>query len=214
MIFYSPYLRLPIRLSPAYHSPRPMTNRAKITTTVLLLLALTGVGAADYYFAGREYAADVTGQQPNTGTTAGGVAKAEEVDVEATLTAMGFTLAPSEDLTFLAQVAQNQEVNLFTILLENDRVGSVSWIDGDSKQALISLKEALLSAFSSDVTGLSDKTVQTEGLPTINVLTFRDPALSEETLTFVRIRERLYEFHSAQSQPDAVNNAIEALTAR
>ncbi len=194
-----------------------MTTRAKITTTVLLLLTLVGVGVADYQLAGREYAADIIGQEPvmndNGGTTAG-VPKADESDVSATLTALGFTLQPSEDLTFLAQVSQQEKVQSFTILENGDRAGSVSWVDGDSKQAFISLKEALLSAFSSDVTGLSDKTIQTEGMPTINVLTFRDPALSEETLTFVRIRERLYEFHSAQSQPDAVNGAIEALTSR
>lgn len=193
-----------------------MTTRSKIVTTVLLLVALTGVGAADYYFAGREYAADLTGSepQPTNGGETGGVAKAGEADVEATLTAMGFTLAPSEDLTFLAQVSRDQEVQSFTILQNNDRVGSVSWIDGDSKAAFISLKEALLSAFSDQVTGLSDKTVQDEGKPTLNVLTFRDPALSEETLTFIRIRERLYEVHTALNKQDAVNAAVEALTAR
>ena len=193
-----------------------MTTRAKIVTTVLLLVALTGVGAADYYFAGREYAADLTGSQPKPtdGGDTGGVAKAGEADVESTLEAMGLTLASSEDLTFLAQVSRDQEVQSFTIMKDNDRVGSVSWIDGDGKHAFISLKEALLSAFSDQVTGLSDKTLQEEGRPTRNVLTFRDPALSEETLTFVRIRERLYEVHAAQNKEDAVNAAIEALTAR
>ena len=194
-----------------------MTTRSKIVTTALLLVALTGVGAADYYFAGREYAADLTGSQPQPtdgGETAGGVAKAGEADVETTLTAMGYTLAPSEDLTFLAQVSRDQEVRSFTILQNDDRVGSVSWVDGDSKQAFISLKEALLSAFSDQVTGLSDKTVQDDGKPTLNVLTFRDPALSEETLTFIRIRERLYEVHTAMNKQDAVNAAVDALTAR
>lgn len=193
-----------------------MTTRSKIVTTALLLVALTGVGTADYYFAGREYAADLTGQQPttpDTGTT-GGVAKAGEIDVEAALQAMGYTLTPSEDLTFLAQVSRSQEVKSFAILKDNDRVGSVSWMDGDGKQAFISLKEALLSAFSDQVSDLSDKTLQEEGRPTRNILTFRDPALSEETLTFVRVRERLYEFHAAPNQLEAVNGAMDALTAR
>lgn len=193
-----------------------MTTRAKIVTTVLLVVGLAGVGLTDYWFAGREYAADLIAEQPagTTGGTTGGVAKAQETDVESVLEQLGFTLSPSEDLTFLAQVAKDQEVESYTLMKDGDRAGSVSWIDGDSKQAFISLKEALLSAFSDQVSNLSDKTLQEEGKPTRNVLTFRDPALSEETLTFIRIRERLYEIHTAQNKQDAVNAAIDGLTAR
>lgn len=193
-----------------------MTTRSKIVTTALLVVGLAGVGAADYWFAGRDYAADLIARQPADGgaDTAGGVAKAQETDVESALEQLGFTLSPSEDLTFLAQVAKDQEVESYVLLKDGDRAGSISWIDGDAKQAFISLKEALLSAFSDQVTNLSDKTVQEENKPTRNVLTFRDPALSEETLTFIRIRERLYEIHTAQNKQDAVNAAIEAVTAR
>lgn len=195
-----------------------MTTRAKIVTTVLLLVALTGVGAADYYLAGREYAASITGGTPsdvsaptNTGS---GVAKADGANVEDVLRAVGFTAQPSEDLTFLAQVSREQRVHTIVLLQNGDRVGSVSWIDGDAKSAFIALKEALLPAFSANVEGLSDTTEQQPGAPTRNILTFRDPALSEETLTFVRVRERLYEFHAADGKEPAVRQAIDALTAR
>lgn len=195
-----------------------MTNRAKIATTVLLLVALTGVGAADYYLAGREYAATLTGNDPvDTGTPTGtgsGVAKADGANVQEILRAMGYAVQPSEDLTFLAQVSREQRVETLVILQNGDRVGSVSWIDGDAKSAFIALKEALLSAFSANVENLSDTTVQQPGAPTRNILTFRDPALSEETLTFVRVRERLYEFHAADGKETAVTQAMEALTAR
>jgi hypothetical protein len=175
-----------------------MTTRAKIATTVLLLVALTGVGAADYYFEGREYAAELTDAgSPDTGS--GGVAKAEGPDVAAVLGALGLQATASEDLTFLAQVSRDAEVHSLVVLQGGDRAGSVSWIDGDAKDAFIALKQALLTAFSDKVEGLSDKTYQDEGSPTRNVLTFRDPALSEETLTFVRVRERLYEFHATGS---------------
>ncbi len=193
-----------------------MTTRTKIVTTVLLLVGLTGVGAADYYLAGREYAADLTGNEPvgtDTGTGSG-VAKANGADVAQELQAMGMTAQASEDLTFLAQVSRDEPVQSLVILQNGDRVGSVSWIDGDAKQAFISLKEALLSAFSADVKDLSDKTYQEDGMPTRNVLTFRDPTLSEETLTFVRVRERLYEFHTSGSGSTAMQTAIAALTAK
>ncbi len=184
-----------------------MTNSAKITTTVLLLLVLTGIGAADYYLAGRESVADVVGQQQTNGT-----AKAGEGNPEDILRAINVTVQPSEDLTFLAQVAKNAPVRSVIILQDGDRAGSVSWLDGDSKQAFIALKEALLSAFSAQVSALSDTTIQEEGKPTRNVLTFRDPALSEETLTFVRVRERLYEFHTTAGKEAVMKQAVDALT--
>ena len=188
-----------------------MTTRSKIITSALLIVGLTGIGATDYWFAGREYAATLV---DSTNPPARGVAKAGEADVERTIASLGLTLAPSDDLTFLAQVAHDQDVTSYTILKDNDRVGSISFIDGDGKHAFISLKEALLSAFSDQVTGLSDKTLNDEGLPTLNILTFTDPALSEETLTFIRIRERLYEFHTTSGKETEVNAAIQALTAR
>lgn len=191
-----------------------MTTRTKIVTTVLLLVGLTGVGAADYYLAGREYAADLTGNEPAETGTGSGVAKADGVDVAQVLGTLGVTTRAAEDLTFLAQVSRDEPVQSIVILENGDRIGSVSWIDGDAKQAFISLKEALLSAFSANVQDLSDKTYQEEGMPTRNVLTFRDPALSEETLTFVRVRERLYEFHTSGSGATAMQTAIAALTAK
>lgn len=184
-----------------------MTTRAKITTTALLLLGLVGVGAADYYVAGRQQVADVAGN-------ADGVAKAQEPDVAETLRAMNFSPEPSEDLTFLAQVSRDEPVATLVVLEDGDRAGSVSWIDGDAKAAFVALKEALLPSFSANVTGLSDRTIQDEGAPIRNVLTFRDPSLSEETLTFVRIRQRLYEFHATTGKESAMASVIEALTTR
>ncbi len=190
-----------------------MTTRAKITTTALLLVGLAGIGVADYEFAGREYAAELLSRttQPEN---VGGVTKADEADVEAALTTLGFVLSASEDLTFLAQVSRDTLVSSFVILHNGDRIGSVSWIDGDAKKSFIALKEALLSAFSANVQNLSDTTRQEPGHPTINTLTFSDPALSEETLTFIRIRERLYEFHTKKGAETMIQTVMDTLTAR
>ncbi len=194
--------------------PFPMTTRAKIITTVLLLAGLSAAGAADYYLAGREYAADLLADSQDTAAMSGGVLKAEGPDVVTTLQGMNYTIHESEDLTFLAQVSRDAPVRTLVVLQNGDRIGSISWIDGDAKQAFIDLKQALLSAFSARVENLSDRTLQEAGMPVRNILSFRDPALSEETLTFVRVRERLYEFHSAAGSEEAMQAAIEALTSK
>lgn len=186
-----------------------MTTRAKITTTTLLLLGLIGVGIADYQFAGREYAAELLAE---TRMQQNGVAKTNGPDVPTTLQSMDVDVQESEDLTFLAQIARGETVRSLVILQQGDRIGSVSWIDGDAKELFIDLKEALLTAFSTEVSDLSDQTFQEEGLPVRNVLTFRDPALSEERLTFIRVRERLYEFHSATGKEATMHEIINALT--
>lgn len=193
-----------------------MTPRTKIVTTALLLVGLAGIGAADYFFSGNEYAADLTGGNGSSSAMSvpGGVAKAGGPDVAAELASLGYQTRASEDLTFLAQVSRDQAIDSVAILQNGDRVGSVSWIDGDAKGAFISLKEALLSAFSDKVDGLDDRTEQLEGAPTRNILTFRDPALSEETLTFVRVRERLYEFHASGTGATAMSSLIDALTTK
>lgn len=195
-------------------SPYDMTTRAKITTTALLLVGLAGIGVADYEFAGREYAAELltTTAQPDPDES--GIAKADEVDVETALSTLSLTLSPSEELTFLAQVSRDIPASSRVLLQNGDRIGSVSWIDGDAKTSFITLKEALLSAFSSDVQNLSDTTQQKAGQPTLNILTFNDPALSEETLTFIRIRERLYEFHTKKGAETTMQTVIDTLTTR
>ncbi len=186
-----------------------MSIPAKIITTVLLLVGIAGIGAADYMLAGREYAASVLNPDGGTGT-----AKAEMIDVREALSDLELTAEDSDDLTFIAQVAtDDQDVESVTVLQHNDRIGSVTWTDGgEVKPLFIELKESLLSAFSSKVTGLTDRTTQDPNGPVKNTLTFRDPALSEETLTFVRVRERLYEFHSAEGKEGAMQRVMEELT--
>jgi len=76
----------------------------------------------------------------------------------------------------------------------------------------LALKESLHGLFSPDMRDLLDENQAPEGKPPRNFLTFLDPAISEERLVFVRVRERLYEFHIAQAKEDAMYKLVETLT--
>lgn len=213
-----------------------MSTPAKLAVTLVLLLLLGGLGAADYYYSGSEYASvtqtsstneaddttDVVTLPPTaTGATQGdgqlGVAKSTGPDVAAVIREQGVTTEESSELTMLAQVVKTDSAPLATlaILKDGDRIGSATWIQSPSVKAVfIALKDALLPAFSPELKDLRDETLQEEGKPVRNILSFFDPSLSEERLLFVRVRERLFEFHIANGKEDAMNTIIQALTER
>lgn len=204
-----------------------MTTKAKAISTGALLVVLAGLGAADYVsnnglpasLSGTgsgstvSSASTVVENPTATGATTP-VAKQPGVNVDVALKAMGYDTQSSTDLSMIAQVVTGQPQTL--VLLKNsDRVGSVTWIDSSQvKTFFISLKEGLLSAFSPNVQDLRDETLQGEGQPVRNILTFKDPALSEERLVFVRVRERLYEFHVASGKDAEMQQVIDALTTK
>lgn len=198
-----------------------MTPRFKVIATLVLLLVLGGLGAADYYYSRTEIAAnitnpDATNPEPQTPAPDGAVAKQQGPNVESVATELGFTMQSTDDPTLLGQIVTGgPAVQSFDLLMDNDRAGSVIWVESSQvKNYYFALKEALLTAFSPEVTDLRDETLQNAGTPVRNLLTFMDPALSEERLVFIRVRERLYEFHIAASKEDVMNQLIETVTTR
>ena len=198
-----------------------MTPRLKLTVTLLLLLVLGGLGTADYYYSRQELAANVTDDgtidtTPITPAPDGAVAKQSGVKVDMVATELGFELNETDDPTLLGQVVTGgPSVNAYDVLMNNDRAGSVIWVESSQvKNYYFALKEALLTAFSPDVSDLRDETLQESGKPVRNLLTFMDPALSEERLVFIRVRERLYEFHVAAGKEDEMTQLIEEITMR
>lgn len=196
-----------------------MKNRREIITATALVLALGGLAAADYATSGDEYAAwlgngspiDTPIETPDEN----GVAKNAGPDIEATIDAAGFETENSDDLTLLGQIVQEEGVRTVVVLDDGDRAGSVTWVQTpDVKQIFNALKESLITAFSTEMTGLRDVTLQEEGKPVRNVLTFKDPAISEEEIVFVRVRERLFEFHVASGKEEVMNGLIDDLTSR
>lgn len=199
-----------------------MTTRSKIIVTSVLLLILGGLGAADYY-SDNTLTGDVAGEptETDTGTDEplpeGAVRKNTGPEVSDTIASVeGFSTDESEDLSLITQIVKDgTPVRGLAILHDGDRAGSVTWVEsGNVKNYFMALKEALLGTFSPDVTGLKDETLQEEGAPVRNLLTFTDPALSEEKLVFIRVRERLYEFHVADGKDAVMSMLIEELTTK
>ena len=99
------------------------------------------------------------------------------------------------------------------LLKDGDRIGLLSWTETPQvKNFFLALKEALHESFSPGLSDLVDETHTRPGKPVRNFLTFKDPALSSERLVFIRVRERLYEFHIAEGKDDVMLQVIEALT--
>ncbi len=207
-----------------------MSPRIKLIVTAVLLVFLGGLGVADYYLSGSQTVADVSSNTASSSTSsiatmaatgsgtqqAGGVSVNNGPAIEGTIQSLGFTTEQSTELSFLAQVAgSGAQIHSLAILQNNDRVGSVTWIESASvKTDFIALKEALLTAFTPKVQGLQDQTIESPNQPVRNVLSFFDPGLSAEKLTFVRVRERLYEFHIANGKDDVMQQLIDGLTTK
>lgn len=192
-----------------------MTTRTKVITTGVVLALLIGLTAADALVNKSHLSAYL----PDLGiseTAPAGVAKMSGPNVAQAVIDLGFTAQQSAELSLVEQVVGTKaKVEGLKILKDADRAGSVTWIDSpDVKTYFASLKESLLSSFSSGVRDLKDTTDARAGMPVRNILTFTDPALSEEQLMFVRVRERLYEFHIAKGKEETMNAVIEGVTTR
>jgi hypothetical protein len=234
-----------------------MSPRAKLITTLALLLFLGGLGATDYFLSdtGGELTASVDDTtyenvvsvynssaaveensvssatsvtatssaattvsvvQPSSIAQSTGVKKQSGPDVQSLVQENGYTTAPSDALSFIAQVAGSEsQIHSLAILQDGDRAGSVTWVESaDVKNQFIALKEALLTSFSPQVRDLKDETLQGDDLPVRNQLSFFDPSLSTEKLFFVRVRERLFEFHITNGKDEAMKSLIEAITTK
>jgi hypothetical protein len=221
---YDGTFRLPRRMHPAF----------KLTVTLALLLVLGGLGVADYYLAEDRLTADVTTQDAEeekeakeanddivldgTGGTViapeGAVAKNQGITVEQAAAQGGLTLQDTTELTLLGQVVTADTPVSSTVLLKDgDRAGAVAWVESpDVKTIFATLKDSLITVFSPQMQDLRDETIQEANAPVRNILTFLDPSLSEERILFVRVRERLFEFHIAAGKEDVMNAFVQTLT--
>ena len=142
------------------------------------------------------------------------MAKQSGKPVDDVIVQQGFTTQQTTERTLLAPIVSGKAiVHTVVVLKDGDRAGSVTWVESPQvKFFFIGLKEALISAFSANVKSLTDMTLQEVGKPVRNVLTFEDRALGEEAFAFVRVRERLFEFHIAKAQEASMQALIGALT--
>lgn len=195
-----------------------MPSRALVT--IALFVVLIGFGTADALFVekilpfgnGSSQSSDPA--EPGVTVSGEPVRKAEGPDVMAVVTTMQFTTQNTDEQSILSRVVTGSETIDSKVLLQNnDRAAFIAWVDAtDVKTYFLSLKEALHRSFTASVTDLLDEAQQREGLPTRNILTFRDVGILPERVVFVRVRERLYEFHVPEGKDDLIFALIEELT--
>jgi hypothetical protein len=142
-----------------------------------------------------------------------GVRPAQGPDVLQTIATAQLTASDTRESSIMSLLFSDADISTFVLLKDNDRIGLISWTESPRvKVQFLGLKEALNDSFSPAITDLIDETQQREERPTVNLLTFRDTGISEERLVFLRVRDRLYEFHIAQGQEDTVFALIDILT--
>ncbi len=157
---------------------------------------------------------DTSANEPLTPPPPGGVRKYDGPDVMAILVSNGLTTSENRDKMVLTRVIpESEQVYVYALLKDGDRAGAMAWVHSPNvKRHWLVLKEALHTAFTAEVQDLLDETQRREGHPTRNLLTFFDPGLFPERVVFIRVQERLYEFHVAEGQSEKIFNVIEELT--
>ncbi len=201
----------------------------KVTVTLGLLILLSALGTVDALLTTKPIlvdtdALDIVVEQPDpviqdTSPTptppVQGVRKQTGPNVLEVLTQQGYTFKETDELSVLGKIipSERDAVQSRVLMKEKDRIGLIAWAESSEvKKDFIILKEALHISFSPQVQDLIDETQRREGHPTRNLLTFLDPALSQERIVFIRVRQRLYEFHISPDKDDMVFELIDVLT--
>jgi hypothetical protein len=169
---------------------------------VLLLMLLAGIDAA------------VHGGSLWMPGSEDGVVKQTEPDPVTVAKAQGMTATNGTERQLLPSVLQpGTTVTAKVLLKNNDRAATIAWVDSpDVKTIFTNLRKSLRISFSPDLKDVIDETQSEPGKPPRDVLSFLDPAIAPDRLLFVRIRQRLYEFHVTAGSEKDVNELIDALT--
>ncbi|MCF7844691.1 MAG: hypothetical protein K9M03_02590 [Kiritimatiellales bacterium] len=190
----------------------------KLTVTLGLIVVLFGLGTADALFTqARLPDPDANPsvaviRPPDERPTM--VQKTYGPDIMETIVSQRFAFDKTGETSLIERIiTDGTAVESLTLMKDGDRIGLAAWTESPRvKVYFLALKEALHTSFSPQVQDLIDETQREPGRPIQNLLTFFDPAISEERLVFVRVRERLFEFHIAQGKDDVLFGLIEELT--
>ncbi len=213
-----------------------MSSSVPLLATLLFVVSLT-LGGVDYYFKEKQQeqetpslpetastsssaasvAADPmkTGMSSSTRVVKKGVStkKKTSVDVGALLASLQFMPTQTSEASLLQLITQVANAQTTVLLLNNDRAALFSWIESDNTKMIFqSVKQALQEQFSPKVTGLIDQTLTSESGPPVDMLAFFDPAISPEKVIFIRVRDRLYEFHVSEKGREAISVLIAELS--
>ncbi len=139
--------------------------------------------------------------------------KKTSVNVAELLALLQFIPQETQEQSLLSRIAEGMPVETMVLLQNNDRVALFSWLESaDAKSVFTALKQAQQEQFSPQLEDLVDETRTSEDGPPVDFLSFTDPAISPEKVIFVRVRNRLYEFHVAGMGSETIDRLIEELS--
>lgn len=188
----------------------------KLFTTLGFLCVLLVLGTTDALLTGGINAmpASKRTEQETPDTPGTGVAGRRGAAVLDILSAMSIVTETTNEESILEQIVPDAgKVEKRVILHQNDRLGFFAWTEtADVKIYLSALKDALRTSFSSQMRDLVDEVQEREGKPVRDVLSFKDPAIHEERVLFVRVRQRLFEFHMPDGAEVQIQEVMDALT--
>ncbi len=192
-----------------------MNSSSKATATAVFVLVLLGLGVTDAVVNRASLPTVWTASNTaNSASSRTGVVRSNGPDVFDVLNQQTVVTESTQETSLLRRVIPDSVAVESRVLLKgNDRIAFFSWVESpDVKEYFTALKEALHASFSKDVRDLIDETQEQEGKPIRNVLSFYDPAIHEDRLLFVRVRQRMYEFHVAADKEPQVQELMDALT--
>lgn len=193
-----------------------MSSPHKLAVTLAYILVLGSIGATDAYLTRDRIVIPARTPTPDSGSasSADGIEKNSGANVFETLSRFNLATQTTREESLLRRIIPSDVIVESRVLLRgNDRIAFFSWVESpDVKSYAIALKEALHASFSDDLQDLVDEVQEDPELPTRDVLTFLDPAIHEDRLLFVRVRQRLYEFHIAPGREPEVQELLDALT--
>jgi hypothetical protein len=131
----------------------------------------------------------------------------------------GFTVSPvsRNEKSYLKRVIPESSILRSIVILKKesdlgsdiDRVASAYWFRSTHADILMkTLTSQMFDLLSANVENLIDEDLHREGYATIDMLAFNDPALSEERIIFVQIRDELYEFHTLVDKEELVMGLV------
>lgn len=139
--------------------------------------------------------------------------KRSSIDIPTTLASLQLQTSSTSEKSLLSLNAQGAKVETTVLLFNNDRAALFSWIESDDVKTIFSsLKQTLQEQFSPQLTGLTDTTQTPQNGPPVDILSFKDPAISPEVVLFIRVRNRLYEFHIAEKGSEVISRLIGELS--
>lgn len=183
-----------------------MTLSKKFLTVSIFLLFFAGMAGADALLTWNKT------RFPQSADT--GVVKKGEPEVSDVALELGYAEAETGEEFLLQKIVPEGTAFPRRVLLQqNDRLTAIAWIDSpDVKRTFTLLKERLTSSFSPLLRDLIDTTQADRGRPPRDLLSFRDPAIHTDRVLFVRVRQRLYEFHITTGKEPEIDRLVNALT--